>query len=196
MRLPHILLVLAWVFASGCNAVLADRPLFLESQRSTALMLEDGLWVRVDSECDVDLAKPRASWPICADWMIFSGSKAIKSSDPKADEETQDLMLVDGNPPLIQVPLRTNGTATDYGFLALEPIKRSPSGKLILLDVWVVPCGTQEAGAGPSAKITPFPGISEECRTDSADAVRAAAPKGRKGDEDLVRWQWVRAEAP
>ena len=196
MRVPHILLVLACVLVSGCNAVIADRPLFAEAQRSTTLMLEDGLWVRVDSECDVDLAKPKESWPNCADWMIFSGSKAIKSSDPKADEDTMDMMLVDGDPPLIQAQVRTNGSATVYGFLALEPIKRSPSGKLTLLDVWIVPCGTQEAGAGPSAKITPFPGISEECRTNSTEAVRAAAPKGRKGAEDLVRWQWVRSEAP
>jgi len=196
MRIPQCLLVLACVLLGGCNAVIADHPLFVEADRSTTLVLEDGLWYRVDSECEVDLSKPRASWPNCADWMIFKDSKAIKSSDVKADEETEDLMLVDGNPPLIQARVRTNGSATVYGFLALEPIKRSASGKLILVDVWAVPCGTQEAGAGPSAKITPYPGISEECRTDSSEAVRAAAPKGRKSDEDLVRWQWVRAEAP
>lgn len=196
MRLPHILLVLACVLASGCNAVMADHPLFPETQRSTALMLEDGLWFRVDSECDVDLFKPKETWPNCADWMIFSGSKAVRSSDAKADEETEDLLLVDGDPPLIQARVRTNGSETVYGFLGLEPIKRSPSGKLVLLDVWVVPCGTQEPGSGPSGKIEPYPGISVECRTDSAEAVRAAAPKGRTSDKGLVRWQWVRAEAP
>lgn len=196
MRIPQCLLVLACVLLGGCNAVIADHPLFVEADRSTTLSLEDGIWYRVDPECDVDLAKPRADWPNCADWMIFKDSRAILSSDPKADEETEDLMLVDGNPPLIQARVRTNGSATVYGFLALEPVKRSASGKLILVDVWAVPCGTQEAGAGPSAKITPYPKISEECRTDSAEAVRAAAPKGRKSDEDLVRWQWVRAEGP
>ena len=196
MRVPHMLLVVACVLVSGCNAVMADHPLFAESQRSTTLKLEDGLWYRVDSECDVDLAKPRDTWPHCADWMIFAGSKAVKASDTEPGEEAEDLLFVDGNPPLIQAKVRTNGSETVYGFLALEPKMRSASGKLILLDVWPVPCGTQEAGAGPSAKITPYPGISEECRTDSTDAVRAAAPKGRTSNKDLVRWQWVRAESP
>ena len=196
MRFSNLLLLAACAAVSACNMAMSDKPMFAEAERSSALVLEDGLWFRVDPDCDVDVAGPKDKWPECADWVIISGSKAVKSSDTKsADEEPQDVFIADGMPPLIQAKIEANGSPSGYGFLAFEPKGHSPAGRITDLEAWPVACGAEAGEAGTTAKITPYPGFSDECRAESVQALRSAAGKGRSPSAELAEWKWVRAEA-
>ena len=170
--------------------------MFQEAERSAKLNIEDGLWFRVDAECDVDTAKARTEWPKCADWVIVRGNQALKSNDTKADEPPQDIFIVDGKPPLIQAKIQTNGSADSWGFLALEPRSYSPAGRITSAAVWMVPCGIDESTDAATPKIKPYPGMTEDCHPTTVAAIRASADKGPSKSSDVVRWTWVRAEAP
>ena len=59
--------------------------------------------------------------------------------------------------------------------------------------------GLRHPGTGKCGKSQdhPYPGFSEECRTTSIDALRAAASKERAADDtETVIWRWLRAETP
>lgn len=192
--IARALLLLLCAALGACNVALSEQPLFPEAQRSTKLVLEEGLWLMADDECEIDTAKPRKTWPSCADWMVLKGGKVAIVSDTEPGEEPLEVFIVDGNPPLIQGKIRTNGARTLYGYLVIETVAFSPANKLTAINIWPVPCGTQDSKGGPGAKITPYPGFGEECYTTSVHALRAAAAKGRAPDHDVVQWRWIRAE--
>jgi hypothetical protein len=197
MRLTCALLLIAAAAALGaCNAAISDHPMFQESERSSKLVLEDGTWLLVEPECDVDTAKPVESWPKCADWIVLSHNVAVKSSDNKPNEEPEDVFIVEGKPPLIQAKMKMNGSDLVYAFLALEAQAVSPSGKITDGKVWMVPCGIDEAVEGASPKVRPYPGFTEDCMPQTVDALRAAATKGPAKSSDVAEWKWVRPATP
>jgi len=170
--------------------------MFAESERSSKIHLEDGLWFRVDADCNVDISKPKISWPKCANWMILSRGVEVKTSDSKPGDEPEDVFIVDGKPPLIQARIKTNGKDVAYGFLALKAQAYSAKGTVTDGKAWPVPCGIDEATEGAAPKVTPYPGFNKDCMPQSVDALRAAAAKGPAKGNDVVEWKWVRAETP
>ena len=197
MRPGGALILLAISASLGaCNAALSDHPMFPESERSSKLVLEDGVWVLVKPDCTVDAAKLPDSWPNCADWVIFNHNAAVKSSDKKSDDGPEDVFIVDGKPPLIQAKMKMNGTDVVYGFLALDAVSFSKAGKITDGKVWMVPCGIDEATEGATPKVRPYPGFSEDCMPQSVAALRAAAVKGPSKPSDVAEWKWVRVATP
>ena len=193
MRIPSWPLLFLCATLSACNVAMSDRPLFAEAQRSTTLILEDGLWLMVDAGCEVDSAKDKAGWPKCADWVILKDNKMLASSDTKPGEEPEDLFIVDGTPPLIQA--ESEGADPDYTFVAIESVASSPARRIVSLSAWPVPCGIKDSKKGASAKVAPYPGFDEKCRTTSVEALRAAAARGREPGTEVVRFRWVRFES-
>jgi hypothetical protein len=194
MRIARLLLPLLCAALSACNMATSEKPLFAASQRSAGLIVEDGLWTRLDPECTVDLSKPRGDWPKCAGWMIVQGSKIVAGSDMRPNEPVQDVFIVDGKPPLIQAPVRVNdGPAPSfYTYLVLEPMGRSAAGHITRLQVWPVACGITK----PDGKVIPWTGFDKDCRTKSVAVVRSAAAKPRPADVKPMPLVWVRAETP
>jgi hypothetical protein len=190
------LLVAAAGPLGACNAAISNHPMFQESERSSKLVLEDGLWLLVEPDCAIDTAKPTQSWPKCSDWVIINHNVAVKSSDNKPDEDPEDVFIVEGKPPLIQAKVKMNGADFVYAFLALEPQASSPAGKITDGKVWIVPCGVDEAAEGANPKVRPYPGFTEDCMPQSVDALRAAAAKGPAKASDVAEWKWVRAATP
>jgi hypothetical protein len=196
MRISCNLLLIAVAAAlSACNAAVSDHPMFKEAERSARLTLEDGLWLLVEADCDVDTAKPTESWPKCADWIILSHNVAVKNSDNKPDEP-EDVFIVEGKPPLIQAKVKTNGSDIVYAFLAFETQARSASGKITDGKVWMVPCGVDESTEGATPKVRPYPGFTKDCMPQTVKALRAAAAKGPSKASDVAEWKWVRAATP
>ena len=195
MRLKQIALLLSLALLGACNVAMSDKPLFGDAQRSRALVLEDGIWTLDKPDCSADLAKPRKDWPACVDWVIVGGNKALVGSDSKPGDGPEEILIVDGKPPLLQAKVTTSGSPPSWGYLVFHPLGSSKTGRVTAVEVWAVPCGTQEGNAA-NPKIHPYPGFNEECRTTSADAVRAAASKERTADTESVTWRWLRAEAP
>jgi hypothetical protein len=195
MQLRYLSLLGLSVLLCACNVAMSDKPLFGDAQRSRALVLEDGIWTLDKPDCSANLAKPRKDWPACVDWIIVGGSKALVGSDSKPGDGPEDILIIDGKPPLLQARVDTNGSTSSWGYLVFHPLGASKNGRVTAVEVWAVPCGTQEGNAA-NPKIHPYPGFNEECRTTSADAVRAAASKERPADMETVTWRWLRAEAP
>ena len=83
LLLPQLCLCTA---LSACNVAMSDRPLFADAQRSSTLILEDGLWLMVDADCDVDTAKAKDIWPKCSNWVILRNSKMISGPGSKPDD--------------------------------------------------------------------------------------------------------------
>jgi hypothetical protein len=196
MRLRLFALFAMSALLGACNVAMSDKPLFGEPQRSSALRLEDGIWTLDKPECVADLAKPRKDWPACIDWVIVNGNKALLGSDSKPGDGPEDILIVDGKPPLLQAKVTTSGSPPTWGYLVFHPQATSKTGRVTAVEVWAVACGIQEPGTAASPKIHPYPGFNEECRTTSVDALRAAASKERPADTEIVTWRWVRAETP
>ena len=193
MRIPSWPLLFLCATLSACNVAMSDRPLFAEAQRSTTLILEDGLWLMVDANCEVDSAKDKAGWPKCANWVILKNNKIRTSSDTKPTEEPKNIFIVDGTPPLIQA--ESDDADPEYMFIAIESLTNSPARRIVSLNAWPVPCGIQDSKKGPSAKVAPYPGFDEKCRTKSVEALRAAAARGREPGTEVVQFRWVRFES-
>lgn len=196
MKIAQSLLVLLGAALGACNAAMSEHPLFGEAQRSANLKLEDGLWYEVRGNCITNEVLPKDQWPKCAEWVILKNNRAIANSDRDAGEEPLDIFIIDGTPPIIQVKTKSDGAKTVYGYLVLGAAAYSPARKVSTVNLWFVPCGTEEGRGGSNPQIRPFPGFNKDCMTTSAEAVRAAAARARSPGPEVVRWKWVRAEAP
>jgi hypothetical protein len=182
-----VMLPLAVLALSACNMAFSEKPLFAPDQRSSALVLENGLWVAVEVDCQVDFDTSKESWPECAKWAVVSGNKIVK---PQSD--AQDVFMIDGKPPIIQGDY-SNKRKKVYAFIGFEPKAFSPPGRIVALEMWPIPCGTFEDG---SAKVRPFPGFSDECYAESMNAVRLAASKPPPVRAHVIHWKWVRPDGP
>jgi hypothetical protein len=192
MRLPFVL-VFACAALSACNIAMSEKPLF--TQRSSTVILEDGLWTRSDPKCSADLTKAKKQWPKCAGWLLLKSSKVVRGSDMKDDEEAQDVFIVDGRPVLVQALIKMSGPERSdniYGYFILEPKDHSKAGRVTAIEFWPVPCGVDK----PDGKVTPYQGFDQDCRTTSAAVVRAAAARPRGPNVEPMLLKWVRAEAP
>jgi hypothetical protein len=184
MILRALLLILLLPSVAACNMAFAESQLFPPDQRSRALVLEDGLWASIESDCQADFTKPKEAWPECADWAVVLGNRIVQ---PESD--TQDIFMIDGEPPLIQGDY-SNKDRHGYAFIGFKPKELSPTGRIIALDIWPIPCGTFEEN---SANVRPFPGFNSDCYAETAEAVLAAAKHPAPIDSHVLSWKWIRA---
>jgi hypothetical protein len=191
MRASNYILSVVCVALTACNMAMSEGPLFAE--RSSTVILQDGLWTRLDPECTADRSQSKEKWPKCAGWMVLKDSKVVAGSDMKADEAAQDVFIVDGKPVLVQAAIKMTGPESSenfYGYFILEPKDRSTDGRITAIDFWPVPCGTTKG----DGNVSPYPGFDKDCRTTSVPALRAAAAKPRGADVEPMSLKWVRAE--
>ena len=193
MRVPHWLLLAPLFVVSACNMATSEKPLFAE--RSSNVILADGLWTRSDPKCDVDLNTPKQQWPKCAGWFVLKTSKVVAGSDMKPNEGAQDVFIVDGKPVMVQAVIKMSGperAESFYGYFVLEPKARASDGRVTAVEFWPVPCGATK----PDGNVNPYHGFDKDCRTTSVATVRAAAAKPRPADVESMLLKWVRAEEP
>lgn len=183
-----ILLVLLGAL-TACNGAMSDRPLFADKNRSASVRLADGLWLLADEDCQVDRRQPTAHWPSCAHWLQLAKHRIVGGSDA-TDDLPSKIFIADGRPPLIQAPYETRDSKRMWVYLALEPVRRSRSGNLVMVRLWLVPCGTVTDKA--SMTIKPYPGFNEGCVAEDVAALRAAAARGPSEPSDVSEWRWVR----
>jgi hypothetical protein len=193
MRAANCILLFACAALGACNMAMSEKPLFAD--RSSSVLLQDGLWTRPDSKCIADLTQPKEKWPKCAGWMLLKDSKVVAGSDMKPDEGAQDVFIVDGKPVLVQAVIKMSGperSESFYGYFILEPKDRSSDGRVTAIEFWPVPCGTTK----PDGSVSPYPGFDKDCRTTSVPALRDAAARPRGAEVEPMLLKWVRAEAP
>ena len=140
----------------------------------------------------MDRTQPVTSWPECAHWVIHRKSRIEKSSEPKPEEVPNEILVVDGAPPLLQVVMQPKEQKTVWAFLAFEPQQRSAAGTVTAVKMWMVPCGVSDKSSATNVK--PYEGFSEDCMPSTVAALRAAAAKGPADPDDVAEWDWVRPE--
>jgi hypothetical protein len=177
----------------ACNMVLSETPMF-GSGDVGALAPKEGIWVGEDEDCPFDAGQPESGWPPCATWVVARNSgRELELRDNKGQSQRLGATFVHGSPALIE--LQWIDEAKDpgkviYVYFGLEPEPATARGPFSAAHLWPVECGTQQAGG---SNISPFPGITAECRPTSKDSIRSAATSRRR-PEQLHRWRWIRAE--
>ena len=177
---------------SACNMVISETPLFTQPDSSN-LKPRHGIWVAEDPDCRFDSSLPESRWPGCAMWLVV-GAKMILLEDGRKQTEPGEYLIAKGQPPIVQFrwhdKAREDGN-TFYVFFAVQPEAVEPDGTFTAAYGWEAKCGVKRPSG---SQISPYPGISPECRPSSQDAVRSAAVASRSTAEMAMRWRWLRPE--
>ena len=193
----QVLIVLAALLLTACNAVVSTKPLFSAGDARGAPALKPGLWAMIEgTDCAFDPANPPAQWPECADQVVFDG-RLMRA--PDGDKLPLAYILAKGEPRILQLEMRDQeGPAkpeTLYFYLALEA--EPGGGAVTRAEAWLVQCGPpppQGPGGRQNQGLTehPLPGleiIDKTCFADRVSEVRHAARESRPwGDHMMLRW--------
>ena len=195
--------ILSWLLPacialSACNMAISDHPM-LSGEPRAPLTLKDGLWTVDDADCRFKAERPRRRWPKCAAWVVIDRGKVVGGKDLTPADMPVELVVAAGPPLILEYPF--TGEADDkrkfksYAYLVLEPTAPDPAGEVSDVRAWFVPCGAVEPSNSLGPNIRHFPGLDEDCRPQSLDALRAAAGAGPQGSDKKARWHWIRAGA-
>jgi len=191
--------ILTWLLPASlalgaCNMAISDHPMLIDEPRS-AIKFKDGLWVAEDPDCKFSVKRPVRSWPKCANWLVLGNGKVVGGPDPKPGEVPAELVIAEGQPPILEFPLKDDGekTAKGYAYLAIERTG-SDAGGVTAINLWAVACGTERV-PGSTREIDPYPGIDNDCHPQSVNALRAAAVASRPATSKVGRMKWIRAGA-
>jgi len=191
--------ILLWLLPTclaltACNMAISDHPMLAAEQRST-IKFKGGLWAAEDSDCQFNVKRPARRWPKCATWLVIENGKVVGGPEAKPGEVPVELVIAEGEPPILEFPLKDEGerTAKGYAYLAIEPTGRDPGG-VTTINLWAVACGTEKV-PGSTREIDPYPGIDKDCQPQSVGALRAAAIASRPNHQKVGRMKWIRAGA-
>jgi hypothetical protein len=177
---------------SACNIAISDYPMFSEDQQSK-LRAKDGVWLAEDPKCRFDTSSPAHHWPKCAQWFYLHNDEVADGPGAKPGDRPVKFLIVDGLPPLLQVPIEDKDEhTTTYAFAALELPAAMTSGQLTEARLWLVACGVERHSTKRASDIKPFPGIDKDCKPQSAAALRNAAIASRPKRSRRVLWRRVR----
>jgi hypothetical protein len=186
-----LLILLAALVLTACNAVVSEKPLF--SARD-APELKPGLWVLMeDATCQFDPANPPDRWPECASRLVFDGRTM---SDPAGERPPLPYVFARGTPRILQLQMSEREGAGEerslYLYLAVKPEAGRP---VTAAEAWLVQCGPPPEGATGGNKLTeaPLPGLTirdQTCFAVKAPAVRNAA-RASADWGDHMRLVWV-----
>lgn len=196
----RLLIALAALSLSACNAAISERPLFSARDARGATGLKPGLWAMIENTgqpCPFDAARPPSPWPGCAKPVMIS---ADTIGDLSQGENVMAYVFAKGRPRILQVEMKDQGIADEavYAYLAVEPTPGS--GPVTEFTGWMVQCGPPGGGEGHSTGLTAHPlrGMTirnHTCFASSARAIRSAAIPSREWDH-TIRVVWVGTRAP
>lgn len=196
MRGGPFLLAALLPLLGACNMAISGTPMFTDADRS-AFSPKDGIWLNDDPECVFDSAKPEAAWPVCAGWLVVRESgREFWMNDGKGQSERGYYLIAGADPAIVQVKYTDEAKddgKTFYVFFGLEREPPGADGRFGSASTWEVKCGVRGKSV---SDISPFAGISPECRPLSKDAIRSAAQASRATAEMAMRWRWLRPEGP
>jgi hypothetical protein len=190
---------------SACNLVITTEPTYTAADAAGAPALRDGLWVSVEKDCDVDLAKPATEWPECAGWVaIKDGAMTGVGDDGEAFKIP--FVLAAGDPRVMQIELQEKADGPRlFMYIAVKPVKRDAEGRIVEYTGWIVQCGppppkdTKRADGQPRfGTLEPAPGMVMDaeqsgCTPSSKAALTGAAKlsehyEGSEPKGGVTRW--------
>lgn len=195
---------------AGCNAVMADKPVFRAARGAPAERLKDGVW-SLEKPCPAGTAAPSCGQPLP---LVVVAGDELRPRMTEAPDGGSKLglryLLVPGAPMLLQLRMeQTAAGQANHLFGALDEVRRDPDGSIVEALAWPIQCGPPPAPGEPgygadddTRYITPhpLPGLvrppdDEACRPRDAAALRAAAAPSRAWADGEVRLRWVKAGA-
>ena len=189
----------------ACNGmVTSERPLFTASDSRGAPVLRNGVWAWThEAGCQIDPKAEFAAWPKCAEpFLVRDG--ALSQLDAGRGERSAALLLVAGDPPLIQmddtVGADSSGAAVYAGLRATQIDAKGRAGAF---NSWVVLCASPDKGRAPPVDPKDvLPGFElsarGDCGVDDPGKVREAAKTSEawaSQDEPLAA-RWIRSGPP
>lgn len=212
MRIALIVACLAML--GGCNILMTKDPLFTKADETGATPLKPGVWAEAfKPDCQVDVAKPLAEWPSCANgFIVFSDGRvaSYESHDGKPVWVETTMVTAAGDPMVAQIHLvdHTEGAPPEaaYAYAGMRPTKLDDQGRAIEVTTWPVLCGPpppadakKPNGDARYGTLAPAPGMtmdsdSNDCTTTDPAAARAVAHASEAwtGAESFTHDHWVR----
>jgi len=187
---------LAAISVAACNGmVTSERPLFTAADSRGAPVLKNGVWAWThEADCQIDAKAELAAWPKCAEPFLVKDGR-LTSLDAGRGERSAALLLVAGDPPLIQVDDTAGPDSSGAAVYAgLRTTQIDAKGRAAAFNSWVVLC------VSPTDPKDVLPGFElsargDCCGVDDRGKVREAARASEawaSQDEPLAA-RWIRS---
>jgi len=122
--------------------VLSHHALFQRADPQSAPPLREGVWLTMPVDgCAVDVAKPAAQWPECADWTLIAQGRIVRIKFFRRHAPrlaSVPFILAAGDPRVLQEPATVNPGA--YQFTVVHPVQIDAEGKITAVETWSVVC--------------------------------------------------------
>lgn len=196
---------LAAISVAACNGmVTSERPLFTAADSRGAPVLKNGVWAWIHAAgCQIDPKAEITAWPKCADPFLVKDGR-LTALDAGRGERSAALLLVAGDPPLIQVDDTVGADSSGaVVYTGLRTTQIDAKGGAAAFHPWVVLCVPPEKGSSPPVDpkdVLPGFALSSggDCRVDDPGKVREAAKASEawaSQDEPLAAL-WIRSGPP
>lgn len=195
----------AAISVTACNGmVTSERPLFTAADSRGAPALKNGVWAWThEPDCQIDDKAELAAWPKCAEPFLVKDGR-LTQLDAGRGERSAALLLVAGDPPLIQlddtVGADSSGAAVYAGLRATQI---DAKGRAAAFNPWVVLCVPPEKGRAPPVDPKDvLPGFElsarGDCGVDDPGKVREAARASEAwaSPDDQLAARWIRSGPP
>jgi hypothetical protein len=195
-----LILVLAALSLSACNAAVSEKPLFSARDGRGAPPLKPGLWAMIEETgegaCAFDAAHPPTPWPGCAKPLTISPTAM---NDVSGEKPPMAYIFAKGSPRILQFRFDPDAGDGEQLYVYLGVDAGPGRGPVTQATAWLVQCGPPGGGEGHSTGLTEHPlrGMTvrdQTCFAGSARAIRAASVPSRDWDHPL-RLVWVAGPA-
>jgi hypothetical protein len=194
----------ATLLLAGCNLVVTPTPLFSISDRAPGALPRPGVWrTQQKPDCAVDVAKPLAEWPECAQGVALRDDGTAGYYDHaggKAVWKAQPMLFLPGAPIIGQVEVTVSGDvrpiSKPYAYVGVRPLKTDGKGGIVAMSVWPVQCGPPLPDDKLGMTKSLLPGLTAKpgdlaCTTRDAAALRAAATASEAWAPEAMKGQWA-----
>lgn len=177
---------------AGCERpVLSRHPLFQPADVRTAPPLREGVWLNVPSDgCAVDVAKPAAQWPDCADWTLVAQGRIVRTrlSGRRAPRRASEpFVLAAGDPRVLQEPAPDKPGF--YRFTAVRPLQSDRDGRITAAETWLVVCPPKADRGEPQIVIPGLRVAKAACYVRDGPALsKVLVRSGDWGLHQTMRW--------
>lgn len=193
-----LLALTAALLLAGCGkpqTPYSRKPLVSAEESAAAPALRPGLWLKVDPNCTVDVAKPRGAWLDCAAAVVVRENEMLRLYSADAIDQNR-FRLADGLPMILQVQSLPVGQLAEWRYYGLRPTIES--GEIVEYASWPAMCGPYEEAASMGASPAPKPPEKGElpldddsrCLLASRAVLRSTiiASEGWTTDREHLRW--------
>ena len=176
-----------WVRTAGA---VPSPPVPARGRPDGAAVAGRGLAQRPSDGCAVDVAKPAAQWPDCADWTLVAQGRIVRTrlSGRRAPRRASEpFVLAAGDPRVLQEPATDNPGF--YRFTAVRPLQSDRDGRITAAETWLVVCPPKADRGEPQIVIPGLRVAKAACYVRDGPALsKVLVRSGDWGLHQTMRW--------